>query len=257
MDMLDPIRSAEQRVREETYASFGEETAVLDDALGLIHSVLGQVGELALDHTFLQALLASRAAGSLRCAWLSAAVGYRTQGLTLERAALEDYATAAWVQKHPEDAELWLWEIADNVPRPDRYPPRPKEMFDNIAEDDPQLARALNSAYGYFSEAAHPRAPGLQWNVQWGAWHPSGTKQAAELRPVFDAPATASCLHFLLVLAASILDVAVGLYAEVQSEAENLDDGFQEDRTLMDERILSADRRLLPWVSTEPPERVS
>ena len=36
MNALDPLRRAEQHVRNETYASFGEEVMVLERALGLI-----------------------------------------------------------------------------------------------------------------------------------------------------------------------------------------------------------------------------
>ena len=199
MDRLKELRVAEENVREETFAAFGEEVAVLEHALGLIHHVLGRVGKFDLDHTFLQGLLVSRAAGSLRCAWLCAAAGYRTQALTLVRAALEDYATAVWVAEKPEDAELWLWEIVDSLPEPNRRPPRFAEMFEHLGRRNGGSDDVFKNVYGYLSEAAHPRAPGLQWNVQWGAGAESAS-HTAQLLPIFDEPSTASCLHHLLLI---------------------------------------------------------
>ena len=203
---LKELRGAEEQVREETFAAFGEEVAVLEHALGLIHHVLGRAGGFALDHTFLQGLLASRAAGSLRCAWLCAAAGYRTQALTLVRAALEDYATAVWVAEKPEDAELWLWEIVDSLPEPNRRPPRFAEMFEHLGRRNGGSDDVFKNVYGYLSEAAHPRAPGLQWGA-------GAEAQVAQLLPIFDEPSTASCLHHLLLITGLVLGVAVSLYA--------------------------------------------
>ena len=212
MGRLEDLRVAEESVRDETFAAFGQEIPVLEDALGLIHHVLGRVGKFDLDHTFLQGLLASRAAGSLRCAWLCAAAGYRTQALTLVRAALEDYATAVWVREKPEDAELWLWEIVDSLPEPDRRPPRFTEMFAHLGRSNGGSDDVFKNVYGHLSEAAHPRAPGLQWNVQWGGGAESAS-HTAQLLPIFDKPSTASCLHHLLLITALVLGVAVQLYA--------------------------------------------
>ena len=108
--------------------------------------------------------------------------GYRTQALTLARSAFEDYATAAWVAKRPEDANLWLWEIVDDSLRPERRSPRPTKMFDEL-DEEADSSDVFRKACGFLSEAAHPRAPGLLWNAQFGRCE-EGAKHSAELLPV-------------------------------------------------------------------------
>ena len=250
MDRLKKLRAAEQSVREETFAAFADEVDVLEHALDLTHRVIGSVRQLTLDDTFLRALLVSRALGSLRCAWLSAAAGYRTQALTLARAAFEDYATAAWVRAYPDDSELWLWEIVDTAPEPDRYPPRFKDIFDKLEENEPELAGVHESIYGHLSESAHPRAPGLRWNVRWGAQGTEGAKHAAELQPIFDEAATASCLHFLLLIAGLILGVATELHAATAPDSEDDGDDLVAESTLVGEKIRDANARLRSMVPT-------
>ena len=206
MDRLADVRAAEQRVREETLGAFADEANVLEHALDLSRR-MAHGRQLALDHTLLRAVLVSRAVGSLRCAWLSAAAGYRTQALTLARSALEDFATAAWVARHPADASLWLWEMADDLPKPERRPPRTSTMFDELTKHG---APDFSRAYAFLSEAAHPRAPGLLWNAQFGKGEESA-KHSADLLPVYDREAGATCLHSLLLVAYLILVVAVEL----------------------------------------------
>ena len=247
MDRLEELRAAEQSVREETFAAFGEEVAVLEHALGLIHHVLGRVGKFDLDHTFLQGLLVSRAAGSLRCAWLCAAAGYRTQALTLVRAALEDYATAVWVAEKPEDAKLWLWEIVDSLPEPNRRPPRFAEMFEHLGRRNGGSDDVFKNVYGYLSEAAHPRAPGLQWNVQWGAGAESAS-HTAQLLPIFDEPSTASCLHHLLLITGLVIGVAVSLYTSTLPGTADDNDELLAESLAVRLDILNAQRRILPLV---------
>ena len=210
MDRLAEFLQSEQRVRQETSATFGQEGAILEHALGLALRLIDG-HHFALDHTLLRAVLISRAVGSLRCAWLSAAAGHPTQALTLARAALEDYATASWVAERPEDAELWLWEIVDDAPEPDRRLPSFSKMLERVGERNAGLPNAFGRAYGHLSEAAHPRAPGLQWNVQ-SAVSSEGATHTPTLLPIFDATVTASCLHFLLHFAALILGSASELY---------------------------------------------
>ena len=244
---LKELRAAEENVREETYAAFGEEVAVLEHALGLIHHVIGRAGNFTLDHTFLQALLVSRAAGSLRCAWLCAAAGYRTQALTLVRAALEDYATAVWVAEKPEDAELWLWEIVDSLPEPNRRPPRFTKMFKHLGRSNGGSDDVFKNVYGHLSEAAHPRAPGLQWNVQWDAGA-EDAKHTAQLLPIFDEPGTASCLHHLLPIAGLILGVAVKLYAANFPHATHDNDELLAESVVVRVKIVAAQERIRPLV---------
>ena len=205
---------------------------------------------LAVRGSGLRALLVSRAVGSLRCAWLSAAAGYRTQALTLARAALEDYATATWVAKRPDDAELWLSEIADDLPKPGRRPPSFSSIFKELGQDDPEFERILKQVYGHLSEAAHPRAPGLQWNVQWGRGS-EGAKHSADFLPVFDESATASCLHHALVIAGLILGVAAELYLMRDEPPPSDSDEFIAELERQRSRILSADKRLLPLIPTD------
>lgn len=247
MERLTELRATEENVRAETYTAFGEEVAVFQHALGLIHHVIGRTGNFTLDHTFLQALLVSRAAGSLRYAWLCTAAGYRTQGLTLVRAALEDYATAVWVAEKPEDAELWLWEIVDSLPEPDRRPPPFKQMFEHLGQSSGGSDDVFKNVYGYLSEAAHPRAPGLQWNVQWDAGAEEA-KHTAQLLPIFDKPSTASCLHHLLLITGLVLGVVVRLYASTLPGTADYDDELLAESRAARMEILSAQRGILPLV---------
>ena len=250
MDRITDLRAAEQRVREASYAAFGEEVDALEHTLGFTHAVIASVDELSLDQTFLRALLVSRALGSLRCGWLSAAAGYRTQALTLARAAFEDYATAAWVAKRPEDAELWLWEIVDDAAKPDRRPPRFTSMFEELGQEDEGFSSALKRVYGHLSEAAHPRAPGLQWNVQWSPGS-QGAKHSADLLPVFDESSTASCLHHLLMIAGLILGVVAELYLGEDGDKPKDSDEFVAELQRHRDRLLRADEQLAPLIPTE------
>ena len=225
MERLRDSRVAEQAVRAETLGAFAAEADTLEHALELSLR-LTQGTRMSLDHTFLRAMLISRAVGSLRCAWLSTAAGYRTQALTLGRGALEDYATAEWVTKRPGDAKLWLWAIVGSPRPPDRLPGF-REMFDDLDEESSRFAR---SAYGFLSESAHPRAPGLQWNAQFGEgdWD---AQHSAELLPVYDTVATATCLYHLLLVACLILDVAVKLRDSIGADdAEETDTLFAQAR---------------------------
>ena len=247
MDRLKELRVAEENVREETFAAFGEEVAVLEHALGFIHHILGRAGKFDLDHTFLQGLLVSRAAGSLRCAWLCATAGYRTQALTLVRAALEDYATAVWVAEQPTDAELWLWEIVDNLPEPNRRLPSFTEMLERAGRSNGGSDDVFKNVYGHLSKAAHPRAPGLQWNVQWGG-SDGDASHTAQLLPIFDEPGTASCLHHLLPIAALVLGVAVKLYAANFPHATHDNDELLAESLVVRVQILAAQERIRPLV---------
>lgn len=246
MDRLTAVRAAEDSVRRATFEAFGSEVAALEEALALTLDAIEEQ-ELSLDHTFLCALLASRAVGSLRCAWLSAAAGYRTQALTLARAALEDYATLRWVMSRPEDSELWLWEILDGLEEPDRRPPPFRTMFERLGEEEPEATDVLKSVYGRLSEAAHPRAPGLQWNVEFTVGS-EGAKHTADLSPSFHEPRTAACLHHLLLIAGLLLGAALALYLEHHPESADSEDSFAKLCWTARDRILDANRRILPLV---------
>ena len=244
MDRLAGVRAAEDSVRRATFEAFRSEVAALEDALGLtLSGVEGQ--ELSLDHTFLRALLVSRAVGSLRCAWLSAAAGYRTQALTLARAALEDYATVRWVMERPEDSELWLWEIVDGLQEPDRRPPPFGTMFERVGEEVPEFTEVLKDVYGRLSEAAHPRARGLQLNVEFAAGS-EGAEHSADLSPIFHEPRTAACLHHLLLIAGLLLGAALALYVEGHGESAEADDEFVAECWTVRDRILDANGRIRP-----------
>ena len=201
--------------------------------------------QLPLGERFLRALLVSRAVGSLRCASLCAAAGYRTQALTLARAALEDYATIRWVIRQPEDSELWLWEIVDGLEEPERRPPPFRTMFERLGEEEPAFRDVLKNVYGRLSEAAHPRAPGLLWNVEFSAGS-EGAKHTADLSPTFHEGATAACIHYLLLTAGLLLGVAVALHAEGQPESDVDADPFVEECQAVRDRILDANNRIQP-----------
>ncbi len=244
MEWLRDSRAAEQAVREETLGELAAEAATLEHALDLALR-LTQATRMSLDHTLLRAMLISRAVGSLRCAWLATGAGYRTQALTLGRGALEDYATAEWVTKRPDDARLWLWAMVDS-PRPADPLPRFSEMFDELDEET-ESSQVFRGAYGFLSEAAHPRAPGLQWNAQFGKGD-KDAKHSANLLPVYDKSATATCLHHLLLVAYLILDAALKLRVSiVADDPEETDVLFAEARQVTD-ALTEANRRIRPFV---------
>ena len=231
--------------REETFRAFAGEADVLEQALDLsLQVTLGN--RLALDHTFLRALLVSRAVGSLRCGWLSAVAGYRTQALTLTRSAFEDYATAVWVAKRPKDAKLWLSQIVDDVPQPERRPPRPTKMFDELDEEG-DSSGVFRKAYGFLSEAAHPRASGLLWNARFDRGD-EGAKHSAELLPVYDESATATCLHYLLLVAYRIRAVAVELRVSSVPDDEEATKSLLAESERVAAAILDAVSKIRPFV---------
>ena len=244
MEWLRDSRAAEQRVREDTLGVFAAEAATLEHALDLALR-LTQGTRLSLDDTFLRAMLVTRAVGSLRCAWLIAEAGYRTQALTLGRGALEDYATAEWVTKRPGDAGLWLWAMVDSS-RPTDPLPRFSEMLDAL-DDETKSSQVFKRAYGFLSEAAHPRAPGLQWNAQFGMGD-GDAKHSADLLPVYDKSATATCLHHLLLVAHLILGAAVRLRASiVADDPQETEVLFAEAREVHN-ALTEANTRIRPFV---------
>ena len=180
---------------------------------------------------------------------ITRSAGYRTQGLTLVRAAFEDYGTAGWVTMQPDDANLWLWEIVDDVPKPDQRPPRFTEIFKRLSEENLDSPDVLKDLYGRLSEAAHPRAPGLQWNAQFGGGD-EGAKYSAEFLPVWDNSATATCLHYLLLIAHLILAAAVEL--RISSLPDDADDTqpLLAESQRVSALILEALGRIRPFVPT-------
>ena len=242
MDTLAGVRAAEDAVRRATLEAFSDEVVVLEEALGITLVAVSDQ-ELPLDHTFLRALLVSRAIGSLRCAWLSTAVGYRTQALTLARAAIEDFATIRWVMEKPEDSELWLWEMVDGLDEPSRRPPRFTTMFERLGAQDLEFKDVLKEVYGRLSEAAHPRSPGLRLNVDFAAGN-GGAKHTADLSPTFHEAATAFCLHYLLLTAGLLLGAAIAVYAEGHPESDVDGMPFVAECRGVRDRILDANGRI-------------
>ena len=107
------------------------------------------------------------------------------------------------------------------------------------------------SIYGHLSEAAHPRAAGLKWNVRWGTQGAEGTKHAADLQPIFDKAATASCLYFLLLIAGFTLGVAIALYAVGVPGAEDGGDELVAESALLRQQIRDANARLGSMIPTD------
>ena len=155
---------------------------------------------------------------------ITRSAGYRTQGLTLVRAAFE-------------------------VPKPDQRPPRFTEIFKRLSEENLDSPDVLKDLYGRLSEAAHPRAPGLQWNAQFGGGD-EGAKYSAEFLPVWDNSATATCLHYLLLIAYLILAAAVEL--RISSLPDDADDTqpLLAESQRVSALILEALGRIRPFVPT-------
>ncbi len=92
--------------------------------------------------------------------------GYPVQGIILLRAALEDQAAATWIQRYPENEDLWLASMFSDVPQPLDRRGKPRRfpsidaMLSELNDDD------LRGIYSALSKVAHPRSAALSWQIE-------------------------------------------------------------------------------------------
>jgi hypothetical protein len=167
----------------------------------------GVTNDRGLD--FLAMLLLHRAFGSLWRAREDAVCGYPVQSFVLSRAALEDWGTLCYVERHPETRELWLRDVLDEVEASGREP-----RFKEIWRDLGPLGERADEAYSVLSLFAHPRGRGLPWLYHWDA-----TKTYFHVGGHFDRRALDMCLYFLVTVAQPLLERIAQLQFRVLGDA--------------------------------------
>lgn len=205
VDLID------QDVRRASLAAMPKEIGILDDILLHINHGLSPLSGVTSDRglNFLGMLLLNRAFGSLWRAREDAVCGYPVQSLTLCRAALEDWGTLFYVERHPETRNLWLRDVLEEVEAPGREPPF-KEIWDDLGD----LGEKANEAYSVLSLFSHPRGRGLQWLYHWDAettyFHCGGHFARRDLEV---------CLYFLVTVGQIFLERTAQLQFRVLGDA--------------------------------------
>jgi hypothetical protein len=160
---------------------------------------------------FLVGLLLNRAFNSLWRAREDALRGYPGECLALCRLALELWASAKWVNEHPSEVGLWLWDILEELDEPTRGPPSVDAMLRDLGE----AGSAVKVMYNILSKFAHPRSTGLSWIIHFDEgntyFHAGGH---------FDERGLRMCLYFLIGTAQACLDPVANLQARMLGEPD-------------------------------------
>jgi len=187
------------------------EIAILDDLIVHINHGLAKLSGCRNDRglNFLGMLLLNRAFCSLWRAREDAVCGYPVQSLTLCRAALEDWGTLLYAERHPDTANIWLQDVLAEV-QPCGRPPK----FVDIWKDLDDLGQKADQTYGILSSIAHPRSPGLPWLYDWDRdrvqFHTGGC---------FDQRNLEVCLYFLIIVGQMMLERIAQLQLRVIGDA--------------------------------------
>jgi hypothetical protein len=188
------LDSLDGEVRRQSYSAMRAEIDLLDDLILHINHgkalLTGYQHDRGLD--FLMGLLLSRAFNSLWRAREDAVCGYAAECLTLCRSALEHWATARWVELHPETRDRWLWAIVAEVEQPAEWPPSTDQMLKDLGD----LGKTARQMYDVLSKFAHPKSIGLRWIIHFDPhstyFHAGG---------YFDEHGLRICLYFLVGVA--------------------------------------------------------
>jgi hypothetical protein len=187
------------------------EIALLDDILLHMNHGLVPLSGTGNDRrlNFLAGLLLHRAFGSLWRAREDAVCGYPVQTLTLCRAALEDWGTLCYVERHPDDVGLWLRGVLPEIQASGR-PPKFSQIWNELGD----LGEIANEAYRVLSKFAHPRDTGLPW-----LFHADVGKVYFHTGGHFDESGLRMCLYFLVVVAQPFLERIAQLQSRVLGDA--------------------------------------
>ena len=192
---LDQI---DEQVRSASLKAMPEEIGLLDGILlhmnhGLV-PLSGTKNDRGLN--LLAGLFIHRAFGSLWRAREDAVCGYPVQSLTLCRAALEDWGTLRYIERHPDETSLWLRGVLAEIETSGR-PPKFSKIWNELGE----LGETATEAYSVLSKFAHPRDTGLPWlfhaDVKNTYFHTGGH---------FDESGLRMCLYFLAVVSQPFLE---------------------------------------------------
>lgn len=197
-----PLEAQDTDVRHLSMQHLGSEIRILDDIILKINGGTAALTGYKHDRglNFLAGLLVNKGFNSLWRAREDAVSGYPVQSLTLCRAALEDWASLYWVELHPESVDRWLWPILEGVEQPKEWPPRFKQIWDELSELG-DLGKVTKAAYSILSEFAHPRGTGLRWLI-----HFDSESTTFHYGPHFDLHNLRACMFFLIQVAQGFLE---------------------------------------------------
>ncbi len=207
-----PIDATDAEARRASVAAMPSEIGILDDLILHINHGTARLSGSSNDRglNFLAMLLFCRAFGSLWRAREDAVCGYPVQSLTLCRAALEDWGTLLYVERHPETTNLWLQDVLREVEPPCGKLPRFKDIWTDLGD----VGQKADEAYGVLSLFSHPRSGGLPWLYDWDRdkayFHTGGH---------FDRRNLEVCLYFLIVVAQMLLERIAQLQLRVLGDA--------------------------------------
>lgn len=209
----DPaLELLDQEARHKAYAAMPKEIELLDHVILQINHGLAKLSGHRHDRglNFLASLLLDRSFGTLWRAREDAVRGYPIQSLMLCRAALEDWATLLYCERHPDGIGLWLGDVLEEWPVAGR-PPRFKVIWDDLGD----MGQRMEEIYGVLSEFAHPRATGFKWLYHWDA---ENTYLHAGAH--FDQRNLRTCLYFLLGTSQALLERIAQLQFRVLGHAD-------------------------------------
>jgi len=189
----------DQEARRSSWAAMSEEIGLLDGVLLHMGQGLNRLSATPNDRglNLLAALLLTRAFNSLWRAREDAISGYPVQSLTLCRAALEDWGTLMYVNKHPETCNIWLRGVLPDAGETGA-PPHFKDIWTDLGEDIGEPAR---QTYAVLSVLAHPRDEGLPWLASWDA---GGALM--RVGGYFDQSGLTLSLYFALIVAEALFE---------------------------------------------------
>ena len=205
------LEQIDQQVRSASLAAMPEEIRLVDDILLHMNHGMSLLPGISNDTSvnLLAVLLLHRAFGSLWRAREDAACGYPVQSFALCRAALEDWGTLWYVERHPETRNLWLRDVLEEVEAPGQVP-----SFRDIWDDLGGLGTMAKEAYSVLSLFSHPRGRGLPWlyhlDAEKGYFHTGG---------YFDRRGLERCLFCLVTVAQLFLERIRQLQCRVLGEA--------------------------------------
>ena len=191
------------QVAQKSRAMVASDLELLDDLIVLLNHgtalLSGEKHDRGLN--FLIGLLVTRAFNSIWRARQAAVDGYSVQALILARAALEDWVAVQWLEERPDEKDLWLCRILEEVsPALDkrgreRWIPGADRMLGEL--EDGEVPREV---YRELSKVAHPHGAGVGWQ-----FHADEASLEVHCGPHFNERDLRICLFFLVHTAAGLL----------------------------------------------------
>jgi len=203
--MTEPsVDKTDDAIRSQSYSAMEADIKLLDELILHVNhgTALLTGGQHDRGLNFLMGLLLNRAFNSLWRAREDAVCGYPAECLTLCRSALEHWATARWVELHPETTDRWLWSILEEVERPAERPPSTDKMLKDLGD----LGKVPVQMYDLLSKFAHPKSIGLGWMI-----HADPETTYFHAGGHFDKRGLRTCLYFLVGVAQACLGPVVTL----------------------------------------------